>query len=143
MIETAFALLDLQHARRLARRGAEPPRELGEVVRPVQLVDRFPPPVAVDEVVPVGDQVAERAAVVAERDAALHAARRLLTQLGQRQRPDELAEVADALRRGALGRLAAPDPDECSVAAHSGGLPSVSRVTKPAPPADASAERAP
>ena len=34
------------------------------------------PVVAVDEVVPVGDQVAERAAVVAERDAAVHAARR-------------------------------------------------------------------
>ena len=32
------------------------------------------PVVAVDEVVPVGDQVAERAAVVAERDAAVHAA---------------------------------------------------------------------
>ena len=32
---------------------------------------------------------------------------RLLAQLGQRQRADELAEVADALARVALGRLAA------------------------------------
>ena len=39
------------------------------------------PPIAVDEVVPVGDQVAERTALVAERDAAVHAARALLAQL--------------------------------------------------------------
>ena len=35
------------------------------------------PLVAVDQVVPVGDQVAERAALVAERDAAVHAPRHL------------------------------------------------------------------
>ena len=33
--------------------------------------------VAIDEIVPVGNQIAERAALVAERDAAVHAARRL------------------------------------------------------------------
>ena len=36
------------------------------------------PAVAVDEIVPVGDQVAERAALMAERDAAVHAARGLI-----------------------------------------------------------------
>ena len=65
--------VDAEHARRLARRRAQPAGELGEVVRGVQPVDRVAPVVAVDEVVPVGDQVAERAAVVAERDAAVHA----------------------------------------------------------------------
>ena len=104
------ALLDLEHARRLARRRAEPAGELGEVVRAVQLVDRLAPAVAIDEVVPVGDQVPERAAAVAERHAALHAAGRLLAQLGQRQRADELAHVADALARVALGRLDARRP---------------------------------
>ena len=71
------ALLDLEHARRLAGCGAKTSRELREVVGAVQLVDRLAPAVAIDEVVPVGDQVAERAAVVAERDAAVHAARAL------------------------------------------------------------------
>ena len=71
------ALVDLEHARGLARRRAQAAGELGEVVRRVQLADRVVPAVAVDEVVPVGDQVAERAAVVAERHAALHAARAL------------------------------------------------------------------
>ena len=101
--------VDLEHASRLAGRGAEPAGELGEVVRPVQLLDRLLPTVAVDEVVPVGDEVAERTAVVAERDAAFHAAGRLLTQLDERQRADELAEVADALRGGRSG--ASPRPD--------------------------------
>ena len=80
MISTSTCLIvtgscvDAEHARRLARRRAQPAGELREVVRRVQPVDRVPPVVAVDEVVPVGDQVAERAAVVAERDAAVHAA---------------------------------------------------------------------
>src|SRR5690606_16105428 len=40
----------------------------------VQPFDGVPPVVPVDQVVPLGDEVAERAAVVAERDAAVHAA---------------------------------------------------------------------
>ena len=72
--------VDRQHAGRLARRRADRAGELGEVVRQVQLVDRLAPAAAVDEVVPVGDQVAERAALVAERHAAVHAARALLAQ---------------------------------------------------------------
>ena len=73
--------VDAEHARRLARRRAQPAGELGEVVRGVQAVDGVAPVVAVDEVVPVRDQVAERAAVVAERDAAVHAAPGLGLQL--------------------------------------------------------------
>ncbi len=80
------ALADLEHAGGLARRRAELAGELGEVVGRVQLVDRLAPAVVVDEVVPVRDQVAERAAVVAERHAALHAARALLLQLRYRRR---------------------------------------------------------
>ena len=67
-------LVDLEHARRLARSGTEPAGELGEVVRPVKLLERFLPAVAVDEVVPVRNQVADRTAVMAERHPALHAA---------------------------------------------------------------------
>ena len=67
-------LADAEHARRLARRRAQATGELGEVVGGVEPLDRVAPVVAVDEVVPVGDEVAERAAVVAERDAAVHAA---------------------------------------------------------------------
>src|SRR4051794_15252152 len=106
------ALVDLEDARRLTWGGTEPPGELGEVVRPVQLLDRLAPPVAVDEVVPVGNEVPERAAAVTERDAALHAARALLAQLDERQRADELPQVAGPLARIALGRLAPVDLQE-------------------------------
>src|SRR5581483_1436241 len=89
--------LDLEHAGRFARSGAEATGELGEVVRAVQLGNRVAPAVAVDEVVPVGNEVPERAAVVTERHAALHAARALLLQLDEWQRANELAVIGDAL----------------------------------------------
>ena len=77
LIVTARSL-SVEDARLLARRRAELARELGEVVRRVQPVDGGAPLAAVHEVVPVRDQVAERAARVAERHAAVHAALRLL-----------------------------------------------------------------
>jgi len=42
-----------------------------------EALDRLLPPVPIDEVVPVGDDVPERAALVAEGNAAIHAARAL------------------------------------------------------------------
>ena len=74
LLDRDRVLVDAEHARRLARRRAQATGELGEVVGGVEPLDRVAPVVAVDEVVPVGDEVAERAAVVAERDAAVHAA---------------------------------------------------------------------
>ena len=115
--------------------GTEAAGELGEVVRAVQLLDRLVPAVAVDEVVPVRDQVAERAAAVAEGHAALHAARALLAQLAQRQRADELAQVADALARVALRRLLPADLDERPDPPHYAAA-SDSLVTNPTPPAE-------
>ena len=71
-------LVDPEHARGLTRSRAEPAGELREVVRRVQSLDRALPVVAPDQVVPLRDQVAERAALVAERDAAVHTASGLL-----------------------------------------------------------------
>src|SRR6266536_2545619 len=129
-------LLDLEDARRLARRRAEASGELGEVVRPVQLIDRFPEAVAVDEVVPVGDQVPEWATALAERDAALHAARSLPPEIGQRERADELAVVADALARVALGRVSPVMLEKAAQLAHqpAARVGSVSVVRNPPPP---------
>ena len=103
------ALADLQHARGLARRRAQPPGELREVVGGVQLIDRLAPAVAVDEVVPVRDEVAERAAVVAERHAALHAARALVAQALDRQRARRTPRSLAAVARIALRRVDAGD----------------------------------
>ena len=73
-------VVDAEHARSLARRGAQASGEFGKVVRRVQPIDRRAPPIAIHEIVPVGNQVAERAALMTERNAAVHAARRLILQ---------------------------------------------------------------
>ena len=52
---------------------AQPTGELREVVGRVQTLDGVVPVVLVDQVVPLGNQVSERATVVAERNSAVHA----------------------------------------------------------------------
>ena len=73
-------LVDAQDTGGLAGRRAQPAGELREVVGGVQPLDGVPPAVPVDQVVPLRDQVAQRTAVVAERDSAVHAARGLFPQ---------------------------------------------------------------
>lgn len=72
-----------QHACTLAGRGAHTTRELGEIVRHEKTVKGVLPLVLEDEVIPLGDDIGNRAAGVglAERNAAIHATRRLVLQL--------------------------------------------------------------
>jgi hypothetical protein len=74
-------VVDAQHTGGLAGSRAHATRHLGEVVGGVQGVDGTLGVAAVNVIVPVGDQVAERTAGIAERDAAVHAARALFDQL--------------------------------------------------------------
>src|SRR5690606_18953720 len=112
-------LVDAEHARRLARGGAEPPGELGEVVGGVQALNRLAPVVPVDQVVPFGDEVPEGAAVVAERDAAVHAAGRLLGDGAAVEVLVDLAPVADADVDGAVrGQLPFGDLEEALGVGH-------------------------
>ena len=98
--------VDRQHARGLARGGAERAGELGEVVGGVQPLDGLAPVVAVDQVVPLRDEVAQRAALVAERDAAVHAAAGLRLQVGAREVLVDLAPVPQPqVDRPAHGQL--------------------------------------
>ncbi len=82
-------LVDRQHTPRLARRRAQPAGELREIVRGVQPVGGRPPVLPRHQVVPLGDQVAQRAGVVAEGDAAVHAAIGLLAD-DRQQRPGDV-----------------------------------------------------
>ena len=76
------------------------------------------PAVAIDEIVPVGNHIAERAALMTERNAAVHAARALLLQLSLRIRQVDLAaSPSDALGDGTRRLLLAMDFDE------TGGFP--------------------
>jgi hypothetical protein len=121
LLDRDRVVVDGQDAGRLARRGADQARPLGEVVRRVQLLDRLAPAVLVDEVVPIRDQVAERAAVVAERDAALHAARALARRLVVGQDLVDLVVVRHALARIALRRGRARDLQESAELSHGTG----------------------
>src|SRR5687767_9578012 len=81
--------VDPEHARTFTRRRAYAPGELGEIIGFVQAIEGFAPKTAVHEIVPFGDEIvdgtagshaAEERAGVTERNAAIHAARRLLPE---------------------------------------------------------------
>src|SRR5919112_2466240 len=105
-------VVDGEDAGGLARSRAEHPRELGEVVGLVQAVYGLLPVLAVDEVVPVGDQISQGTAGVAEGHAAVHTARGLPPELLVGHRPVDVAGVLDALLDGPLGGRFAPDFEE-------------------------------
>jgi hypothetical protein len=134
MIETSMFLIvtggvDAEHAGTLARRRTHAAGELREVVRLVQAVERLAPLAAVDEVIPLRDQVVDRAAGghaadqfpgVAERDAAVHAARALLAEFLLLHVGMKLVPVADALGGRAVDGKFAQVFDETSWLAHGG-----------------------
>ena len=133
-------LVDAEHARAFARRRADAAGELREVVRLVQALERFVPQAAIDEVVPFRDQVVDRAARghaadqlagVAERHAAVHAARALLAQPLLLHVVMELFPVAHALDAAAVDRQLAQILDE------SVGLPISTRPARHLVSADA------
>jgi hypothetical protein len=72
----------------------------------------------VDEVVPVRDQVAKRAALVAERDAAVHAARALVAQRAIVRQGEVLPIVAHSLRGIALVEAHPLEAEESAQLAH-------------------------
>jgi hypothetical protein len=97
-------LVDAEDAGGLARSRAQPAGELGEVVRRVQPLDGLVPVTPPGEVVPLRDEVAERAAGVAERDAAVHAPPGLPLELGALLLLVDLLPVLDPDRNGAPPR---------------------------------------
>ncbi len=96
--------VDAEHARGLARGGAQPAGELREVVGGVQALGGTEPVAPVHEVVPLGDEVPERAALVAERDPAIHAAGSLLAAALLLEGLVDLAPVAKAHLDGTAAR---------------------------------------
>jgi hypothetical protein len=103
---------DAQRARAFARRRADATGELREVVGLVQAVERLAPEAAVDQVVPLRDQVVDRAAGghavdqlagVAEGNAAVHAARPLRAQRRLLQVQVEFVPILHPLQRRAVG----------------------------------------
>ncbi len=80
------------------------PVNSGKVIRRVQQAQCFFPSSGVNEFVPVGNQVIHRAAVVAERDPAIHASNGLNANLRFGKRLVDFEPVVDALGHGAARR---------------------------------------
>src|SRR5690606_12782558 len=133
---------DVQRAGRFARRRAHPPGELREVVGRMQVVDRPAPLTAVHQVVPVRDDVVDRTAGLAERNAAIHAARALLRGLGALEPRDELAVVAHARGDGFAGLGEASELEKTGDLSHSDqtldqrSRPAATRLAAPPPSPD-------
>ncbi len=86
-------ILDVERAGRLAGSRAYPARHLREIVGGMQVARCRQPFAVIGEVVPIRDLVVHRAAAVAIRDAAIHAARRLPANILLRRRQHELPEM--------------------------------------------------
>ena len=141
LLDRHRVVVDRQHAGRLTRGRTYPAGELGKVVGGVELVDRLVPLVPIDEVVPVRDQVAERAALVAERDAAVHAPRALPPQLLRRLKVEVLPVIVHALLGIALVEADPMDLQERAELSHGySPAPGTAVATGIVPPA-ASASR--
>ena len=98
-------LIDAQHAGSFARRRADAAGELRKIVGRMQTADRALPAAVIHEVVPVRDQVVDRAAGVAERHAAIHAASALLALLLFRETAHKF-RTSPCMRSSTLRRAA-------------------------------------
>ena len=81
LLDGHWLSVNTKYTCRLARCWAQPACEFREVVGGMQAVNGIAPMIAIHQVIPVGNEVAEWTAVVAERNAAVHAATRLMIEL--------------------------------------------------------------
>src|SRR5699024_5082722 len=95
-------IVDAQYAGAFARGGAQAAGKFGEIVRGVQAVIGFAPAVLVHQVVPLRDDIAQGATLVAERNAAVHAAGGLLFNLARGSFFVDLAVIHQAQRNRAV-----------------------------------------
>jgi hypothetical protein len=84
----------------------------------MESVKGFTPLAAVDEVIPLWDQVAEGATLMAERNSTVHAAGALLTQFRFRLKVEVLVVVANPLGRVTLNEVSSMNLEEAADLTH-------------------------
>ena len=109
---------DAEHAGAFARRRAKAACELREVVRGVEAVARLREAAPLHQVVPLRDEVSERASLVTERDTAAHATRGLLGELLAAEGEVDLPPVPHADFDGPPPRAAALVAEETARVSH-------------------------
>ena len=103
LLNSDWRLVDAQNTGGFARRGTDAARKLREIIRGVELTDGVFPASPIDEIIPVGDEVADGTSGLAERNAAIHAACALFAQLFLRKILIDFEPVIDALGDRASG----------------------------------------
>ena len=111
-------VINVQRAARLARGGADAAGEFREVVGRMQHFQRVAPVIFIDQIVPVRDDVVDRATIVAKRNPAIHAARCLPADRIFRHRNDEFAVVCQPLLGVGIGPVGPVEFEEASGLAH-------------------------
>ena len=97
---------------------AHTPGKLRKVVRRLQVIQRRLPLLAIDQTVEIRDLVVDRATLVTERNPAIHAARRLLSQIAGRQGFDEFLPGPQTVLRRFIATVAPFNLQEASGLAH-------------------------
>src|SRR5690606_29515069 len=92
-LDTDSIVIDIQCTGRFARGRADPAGKLRKVIGGVQYSQRLTPFLPIHQIVPVRNDVVDRASVVAERYAAVHAASTLLFCFRVSQWRNELAPM--------------------------------------------------
>ncbi len=120
---------DPQDTRAFAGGRASSPREFREVVRLVQAIQRIAPAILIHQVVPLGNQIVNRAAGsrLAEWDATIHAPRSLRLQVVALRLCEDLQKIIRAIQRIPIGNSLSREFFEASRFAH--GNPLMSRLS--------------
>ena len=111
---------DTKHARTFARSRAYAAGELREVIGLVQAIDRLFPALLINEMVPLGDEIVDRATIagLAKWHAAIHAARALGLQVALLGRGVNFIVIVQALKRIAIWHRLALELHESSWFTH-------------------------
>src|SRR6185295_8642761 len=107
ILDRNWRLIDAQHTRSLARRRTYASGKLRKIIGRMQLANCFFPAPAINQIVPIRNDVVDRTSGVTERYPAIHATPALCTQLLFRKILIDLEPVVDPLRyRPALRHFA-------------------------------------
>ena len=111
-------ILQVQGAGRLAGRGADAPGEFGEIIGRMQALGGPPPVVAVDQIIPVRDQVVHRTAVLTIGDAAVEASRGLIAKPLPPRHHDKFVKMPQTLGHRLVGGGAAGELEKSGRLTH-------------------------
>ena len=117
---------EIERARGFARCGANTTRKLREIVCRMQIARGFFPISIVNQIIPIRDLVIHRAAIVAVRNAAIHATCGLILCRFFRQRDHKFLVVTNAIRGRRITTVATIDFEKSGYLTH--------RITPPQQP---------